>query len=176
MLCSWSIPVILHDFCVSIMFPHTTKSALTCRADFHIHIFFRGVPNGGGQPLHRNCCASLHSDGGAFYSVTCSQRKYHYPRRYVVACGLAGAVCGNSVPRSRLLLLRQTILAHPPLGSTPAERDWQPYSLFSIGDLPAGTRNRICALLPKDLQLFLQALIVRQTAWIKTKNDAQHQR
>ena len=35
--------------------------------------------------LHRILRASLHTYGGALYSVTCSQRKYHYPQIYVVA-------------------------------------------------------------------------------------------
>lgn len=53
-----------------------------------------------GQPLHRISRASPHSDGGAFYAVTHSQRKYHSPRLCFVADSPAKVACGAGGIRS----------------------------------------------------------------------------
>ena len=52
------------------------------------------------KPLHRIFRASLHSCGGAFYSVTCSQRKYHCSRLRILARSFAEAASQHNVSRS----------------------------------------------------------------------------
>jgi len=52
-----------------------------------------------GLPLHRSFGASPHADGGAFYDVTHSQRKYHLRSRFM-ASSFAKAACGAGVDRS----------------------------------------------------------------------------
>ena len=46
--------------------------------------------------------ASPHAHGGALYSVTCSQRKYHYLRVCFMADSFAKTACGAGVVRSVL--------------------------------------------------------------------------
>ena len=69
---------------------------------FFITIFVKGKADGGGQPLHRIFRASLHAYGGAFYSVTCSQRKYHCSRLRILARSSAKAASQRGVSRSSL--------------------------------------------------------------------------
>ena len=62
--------------------------------------------------LHRHC-TSLHAHGGAFYAVTHSQRKYHYPL-YVVVAYKPATAC----PQCWRLPLRSGI-GSPPVPSHP---------------------------------------------------------
>ena len=132
----------------------TTKSALTVSTDYQIHIFLKGRPNGGGQGRSIGlCCASLHAYGGAFYSVTCIQRKYHCRRGWIVAYGPAKGRSRRGVARSCLpqtSFLQQTIPAHPPPGSASTEREWQPYSVMGRGLSPRRNAQTGYALLRSD--------------------------
>ena len=51
-------------------------------------------------PLHRNF-TSPHAYGGALYSVTCSQRKYHYRSMQSWPAALPKLLCGVGVYRKR---------------------------------------------------------------------------
>ena len=62
--------------------------------------FSKAKQTAAGQPLHRIFRASLHSCGGAFYSVTCSQRKYHCSRLRILARSFAEAASQHNVSRS----------------------------------------------------------------------------
>ena len=77
--------------------------------------------------------ASLHVYGGTFDSVTCHQRRYHYPRLRIVA--LSPAIGCMQRRCCSLCLDHFTsrsigILAHPLPGSPQAERICLPYSVF----------------------------------------------
>lgn len=79
----------------------STKSAPVSGADFHFHIGIKGASDGGGRSRSiGNSGASLHADGGALYSVTCSQRKYHNLCIRFLAHSLAMAACGAGSSRS----------------------------------------------------------------------------
>ena len=77
--------------------------------------------------------ASLHVYGGTFDSVTCHQRRYHYPRLRIVALSPAigcmqrrcCSLCLDSLTSRSI-----GILAHPLPGSPQAERICLPYSVF----------------------------------------------
>ena len=69
--------------------------------------------------LHRISSASPHSDGGAFYGVTHSQRKYHYACVWFVAHGSAKVTCRKGVVRSSPQ--KETIPAHLRPGSAHTE-------------------------------------------------------
>ena len=79
----------------------STKSAPVSGADLHFHIGIKGASDGGGRSRSiGNSGASLHADGGALYSVTCSQRKYHNLCIWFLAHSLAMAACGAGSSRS----------------------------------------------------------------------------
>ena len=78
---------------------------LLCADHFLSRYFSKAKQTAAGQPLHRIFRASLHSYGGAFYSVTCSQRKYHYFRLRILARSCAKAALQRGIFRSSLLLL-----------------------------------------------------------------------
>ena len=78
---------------------------LLCADHFLSRYFSKAKQTAAGQPLHRIFRASLHSCGGAFYSVTCSQRKYHYFRLRILARSCAKAALQRGIFRSSLLLL-----------------------------------------------------------------------
>lgn len=89
------------------------EAKLRRRRHFHMGnaqfcVSFQGFSDGGGWPLHR-LCASLHSHGGAFHSVTYGERKYHCSLYMVFAHKPATACFHVSVARSALL----SIPAHP---------------------------------------------------------------
>lgn len=83
-------------------------------------LLFVGKTDGGGLGRSIGYQTSLHSHGGAFCSVTCSQRKYHCPRIDIMASSPA-------LDCSRRWCSSQ---AHPPTGSTHTERICLPYSVF----------------------------------------------
>lgn len=78
----------------------------------------KGVSDGGGLGRSIGSVPPPIPVGGAFYAVTHSQRKYHYPHMYLLA-GNPGlvVVCGAGGSRSILL----DFMAHPPPGSTHME-------------------------------------------------------
>ena len=73
-----------------------------CADQFLSQYFSKAKQTAAGQPLHRIFRASLHAYGGAFYSVTCSQRKYHCSRLRIMARGSAKATSQRGVSRSSL--------------------------------------------------------------------------
>ena len=73
---------------------------LLCADHFLSRYFSKAKQAAAGQPLHRIFRASLHSCGGAFYSVTCSQRKYHCSRLRILARSSAKAASQRDVSRS----------------------------------------------------------------------------
>ena len=75
---------------------------LLCADHFLSRYFSKAKQTAAGQPLHRIFRASLHACGGAFYSVTCSQRKYHCSRLRILARSSAKAASQRGVSRSSL--------------------------------------------------------------------------
>lgn len=86
---------------------------LLCADHFLSRYFSKAKQTAAGQPLHRIFRASLHSCGGAFYSVTCSQRKYHCFRLRILARSCAKAASQRDVSRSSFSLLSGTYLRAP---------------------------------------------------------------
>ena len=68
-----------------------------CADQFLSRYFSKAKQTAAGQPLHRIFRASLHAYGGAFYSVTCSQRKYHCSRLRILARSSAKAASQHTV-------------------------------------------------------------------------------
>ena len=82
-----------------------------------LSLFSKAWADGGGQSRSiGKTSASLHAYGGAFYSVTCSQRKYHYFCTRVMAVTFCRAVISAlvfiaSAPADRLCTYRTYLLA-----------------------------------------------------------------
>ena len=84
------------------MFLYDKIRTLLCADHFLSRYFSKAKQTAAGQPLHRIFRASLHAYGGAFYSVTCSQRKYHCSRLRILARSFAEAASQRGVSRSSL--------------------------------------------------------------------------
>lgn len=118
---------------------------LFCADHLLSRYFSKAKQTAAGQPLHRIFRASLHSCGGAFYSVTCSQRKYHCSRLRILARSFAKAASQLGVCRSSFFLSSlRPVFAHPLYGSTQTERICLPYSFFLGSSIRENTSAPMC--------------------------------
>lgn len=147
-----------HFLCLSVYFRTLGQFAAWQYHD----LVFVGKTDGGGLGRSIGYQTSLHSHGGAFCSVTCSQRKYHCPPY------------GRHGPQSCLWLLSALVF----LASAPADR-LDPYgtylfSLFGLGEIcftESAYHVAVCLSISLLLILSVKKLKIRKSSQKTIKHN-----